>query len=347
MGTVQLTTPDAFLGQLLNQCERVRAQTQESGISKSDHLRVALEELLGDFGKDRPPLDSFLLERVELNEAIRERVAFTTLHGLRMTAYVMIPKRLEQGEKRPAVLLWHGHGHGSRSLVGLEADDSSAHPTGKPSDNLALEFARRGLVALAPEIVGFGDRRLERDLRKNPEIRNSCFNLSVSLLMTGKTAAGLRTYEGLRAMDYLISRDEVDPTRVGNMGHSGGGMVASLSAALDLRVKASVIGIYPNTYRDSILSMQHCLCNYIPGVLNHAEMPDLLSLLAPRHLFIEAGIHDAIFPVSATEYCISELKRVYHTHGIDERLGSHLFEGKHEVCGERSIDWLSNVLTEL
>lgn len=339
--------PDAYLNQMYDQLQHSREAINESWEEKKLRLKAQLIESLGQFDLpegDAAQFDPVLLERVELDEAIRERVEFTTIGGLRMPAYVMIPKSLKAGEKTPAALLWHGHGYGSRSVVGLNADGSSKPPSEEPSTNIALELARRGLVVIAPEVIGFGDRELERDEQQEPALGNSCYNLSVSLLMSGKTTAGLRVYEAMRAADYLTSREEVDPSRLGTMGHSGGGVIASLSAALDERIKASVIGIYPNTYRGSILAMRHCLCNYIPGILPHAEMPDLLSLIAPRALFIEAGVRDPIFPIVTTREAVRQLHHLYESIGASTQMQSDLFEGGHEVSGRKSFDWLSQML---
>ncbi|UUZ79774.1 acetylxylan esterase [Paenibacillus sp. P26] len=340
--------PDAFLNQIYDSLQKAREQYDEPLEQKRSRLLGKLIQSLGAFelphGEDaqfRPEL----LERAELDDAVRERVEISTLGGLRMPVYIMKPKAMIPGEQRPAVLLWHGHGYGSRSMVGLQEDGSPKPETGKRSDNIALELARRGLIVMAPEIAGFGDRKLERDIAREPGISNSCYNLSVSLFMTGKTTAGLRAYEAIRATDYLATLEEVDPDRIGNMGYSGGGTVASLSAALDPRIKASVVGIYPNTYRDSILSVRHCLCNYIPGILLHAEMPDLLGLIAPRPLFIEAGLNDRIFPVAGTREAIQVLQQIYGEMGVSERLGHHLYEGGHEISGERSFDWLAEHLS--
>jgi len=343
-----MRNPDAYLDQLYDELEDVRReQDQLPWEARRARLLNGLTQALGRFElTERGPegLDAVLLERVELEEAVRERVEFTTLDGLRMPAYVMIPKSIQPGEKRPGALLWHGHGYGSRSLVGLDKDGREKPDTGKLSDNLAYALAKRGLVVLAPEIVGFGDRRLARDIRKDPNIDNSCYNLSVSLMMTGRTTAGLRAAEALRAADYLVSRPEVDGDRLGNMGHSGGGMVASLSAALDPRIQASVVAIYPNTYRGSILAMRHCLCNYIPGILMQAEMPDLLALIAPRPLLIEAGQRDPIFPIGTTKVAIEQVRGVYESYGAQDRFSCHLFDGGHEFGGPESLDWLAEML---
>lgn len=351
-------TPDSFLEQLLDEKEQARVQNQESREDRVLLLRRQLVSLLGDFGVhhssldglleptqgiDPCPLDPVVIERMELEEVVRERVEYSTMNGLRMLTYVVIPKTRPAGVRLPAVVLWHGHGYGSKSMVGLKADNSPVLEE-KLSDNLALALARRGSIAFAPEIVGFGDRRLDRDIDKKPDIANSCFNLSVSLLMAGKTTAGLRTMEAIRTVDYAMTRPEVDTQRLGTMGFSGGGTVSMLLAALDTRVKASVVGIYANTFRNSLLLMTHCLCNYIPHALESFEMPDLLELIAPRSLFIEAGSLDPIFPLPGTQEAIQRVSEVYHHLGIPERFGYHIHDGGHEVNGTQSLDWL---VTEL
>ena len=348
-------TPDSFLENMFDEKEKARHRDGESFEGRALRLKRQLVDLLGDFGVHHPsldgllqqkssenpcPLDPLLIERMELDEVVRERVEYSTLNGLRMLTYIVIPKSRPAGARLPAVVLWHGHGYGSKSMVGLTADGLPV-PERKPSDNLAFALARRGIIAIAPEVVGFGDRRLKRDVRKQPDIPNSCFNLSVALLMSGKTTAGVRTMEAIRTLDYATTRPEVDTLRLGTMGFSGGGTVATLLAALDARVKASVVGIYANTFRTSILAMGHCLCNYIPRALEFFEMPDLLQLIAPRSLFIEAGAADPIFPLAGTNEAIREASRAYHQLGVPERFESHIHDGGHEVSGAQSVDWLT------
>ena len=344
--------PDAYLEALYDELQQTRTPGNETREQQRERLLARLKQVLGPFRLpqgDEAQFDPVVLERVELEEAYRERVVFTTLDGLRMPAYVMIPKSLAPGEKRPAALLWHGHSpSGSKAMVGLNMDGSPKPGTGKLSDNLALELARRGLVVLAPDEAGIADRMLERDVQlQDPDLKNSCYNLSVSLLMAGKTTAGLRAYEAIRAADYLASRKEVDAARIGNIGYSGGGTVASLSAALDDRIQASVVGCYPNTYRGSILHVRHCLCNYMPGILQHAEMPDLLGLIAPHPLFIETGENDMIFPIATAKDAIRQLSGLYEEIGHADRFGVHIHAGKHETSGEKSLDWLAETLHAL
>jgi dienelactone hydrolase len=110
---------------------------------------------------------------------------------------------------------------------------------------------------------------------------------------------GLRVHDALRLVDYLELRADADIASLGAMGISGGGMHTFFSTCLDPRIKASVISGYYSTFKDSILAMHHCACNFVPGLGRFGEMYDLVGLIAPRPLLIEAGTRDPIFPIEA------------------------------------------------
>ncbi|MCZ8522121.1 MULTISPECIES: dienelactone hydrolase family protein [Paenibacillus] len=335
--------PDEYMEKLYTRLEEKRAAA--GGDSAGDRLRLRgrLQEALGRFDEDEVPLQPRVLESTKDADGItRQRIEYSTAEGLRVPAYLLLPKESRTG-RRPAVLAWHGHGYGSREAVGL-LPDGTPNP-GAPGihRNFAVELARRGLIVLVPEIVGFGDRRIRSEADGEPG-SNSCFPIGAMLLMAGRSIAGLRAWEAGRAADYLLTRDDVDPQRIGCFGFSGGGMVASLSAALDERMRATVITGYSSTYRASILDRRHCLDNYIPGILKEAEMPDLLALISPRDLYLEAGTEDPLFPAEQVREVHAMLSDVYNSMGAGDRIGLDIFEGKHEICGRRSFDWLASRL---
>lgn len=345
--------PDEYLQKLYRALEAKRGNSEEAWEEKQSRLRGELERLLGAFPgwkEAEAELAPQLLERVELPEhgVVRERVEYTTAEGLRVPAYVLYPMQKAAGDERlPAVLAWHGHGYGSKESAGLLADGSPRPGAPGIHNDFAIELAKRGVLVLLPEIIGFGDRRMKQDLDRDPQAGNSCFTIGSALLLAGKTIAGLRVFEAKRAADYLATRHDVDASRIGSMGFSGGGMVASLAAALDPRVRATVLCGYPSTYLASILARPHCLDNYIPGILEHAEMPDLLELLAPRPLFIESGEEDPLFPAAQVRILADRLQRLYRELGAEERFSFDIFEGKHEIKGRRSYDWLTSELKRM
>ena len=106
---------------------------------------------------------------------------------------------------------------------------------------------------------------------------------------------GWRVWDIMRTIDYIATRSELDPSRVGCMGISGGGTATLFATALDSRLRVAMISGYLNTFRDSVGSLAHCVDNYIPGILNWAEMHDVAGLIAPRPLFVESGERDGFF----------------------------------------------------
>jgi hypothetical protein len=128
------------------------------------------------------------------------------------------------------------------------------------------------------------------------------------------------------------------------MGISGGGTTAFYLSAVDKRVKASVISGYFNTYKDSIMSVSHCMDNYVPGILNYAEMYDVAGLIAPRALFAESGTKDTIFPYEATQLAVRKAKRAYRLLGCPDKIGLEVFEGEHSFHGVGAFKFLERWL---
>lgn len=306
-------------------------------------LAARFKEMLGGFPADTVPLDAELEERKDCGGYVRERIEITTYEGLRMPLYLLIPDGAER-EAATVVLAIHGHGYGVRDIVGLEPDGSPRRGDPGLHKDFAVSLVRRGFLVAAPELLGFGDRMLPEDRAEDEPKRNSCFRLSSALLMAGQTMAGYRIYETMRALDYVLTRPEADGSRTGIMGISGGGLVAGFTAALDDRFRCAVVSGYANTFQDSVLSRNHCLDNYIPGILQEAEMPDLLGLIAPRPLFIEAGDKDPLFGPAGVDKALDRLQDIYQAFGCRQVLEADRFDGGHEIHGDPAFDWLESKL---
>lgn len=298
---------------------------------------------LGGFPETPAELQPVLLERVTCSGYTRERIEITTYDGLRMPLYLLIPEQAVPSPV-PAVIAVHGHGYGSREITGLNPDGSDREGEAGLHKDFAVSLVKQGYVVAAPEVLGFGDRRLAEDLASGEPGRNSCFRLSSALLMTGQTMAGYRIYETMRTLDYLQTRDEVIGERIGIMGISGGGLVAGFTAALDERIRCAVVSGYANTFADSILTRNHCLDNYIPGILLEAEMPDLLGLIAPRGLFLESGNADPLFGPAGTRKALGRLQLIYSAAGQGGQVEADFFAGGHEIHGEPAFAWLRRQL---
>ena len=193
-----------------------------------------------------------------------------------------------------------GHGRGVDDIVGIDLFGKDR--TENPTDINSISRSRRrehSLAAVAIEPMAFGCRRDPVTVKKGIGAV-SCQPAAGSALLLGETMIAWRVWDVMRTIDWIESRPELDAKRVGCMGISGGGTCTLFSAALEPRIKAAFVSGYLNTFRDCIMSVSHCIDNYVPGILNWAEMYDVAGLIAPRPLFAESGTKDPIFPIAGS-----------------------------------------------
>jgi dienelactone hydrolase len=208
-------------------------------------------------------------ERTTVDGLVRELVWLHTEEELHVPAYLFRPT--EAKGPRPAVVVFPGHGT-IDGAAGLEASPQRAN---------ARELARRGFITLAVEARGFGRLGAVTHLQIDAAAR-----------LVGRTWYGLLVGDGMRAIDYLLTRPEVDADRIGVTGLGEGGGAAMYVAALDGRVHAAVVSGYLGKYAIAALDEEHCPCNDIPGMLCHAEMGDVAALIAPRPVLFVNGRDD-------------------------------------------------------
>ena len=116
------------------------------------------------------------------------------------------------------------------------------------------------------------------------------------------------------------------------------------TTALDARITCAVVSGYFNTFRDSIMAVRHCLCNFVPGMARVAEMVDIAGLVAPRPLLIETGKRDPIFPTAATQRAYQGLQKIYAVWSAAPNLDIDIFEGEHAWSGAKAYALLAKWL---
>ncbi len=303
--------------------------------------RAKLVELLGGFPAATVPLDPEFGAPLAGPGHTRRMVVFATRPGMAAYAHLLVPDGLKR--RASAVVCLPGHGRGADDLVGLGPDGEDGSDIEGYQHNFAIQCVERGHVALALEPLGFGRRRDPAAREAGPSA-TSCQPAAGAALMLGETLLGWRVWDSLRAIDFLTTLPEVDPSRVAMMGISGGGTVTLYAAALDERVKVAVLSCSFCTFRDSIYGISHCIDNYVPGILNWFEAADLAALVAPRHLFVEAGLGDTIFPVAGVRTALRDAGRAFAAQGASGRVESHVFEGGHVFDGSKALprmqEWL-------
>ncbi len=339
-------SPDAFMKGIYSQ---VLSKPYENINSAQDALEIGkkikerTKEMLG-IEKIPGRITDFEIfaegKPLDYSEYTLQKYSVQICENLNMLFYVLTPKNLT----RPAsgVVALCGHGYGVRQILNISKKGNKKHFNyfDNYQKNFAVELAKCGCIVVAPELFGFGEARLQKDLIK-PFYISSCDELSHHLLPHGLTVAAMRVYQAIACADILLKQSNVDKDKLGIMGISGGGLTALYASVIDERFKKIVISGYVNTFRDSIFSRWHCPDNYIPAIMEIGEIYDFASSLAPRELLIESGIKDKLFPIEASKAAHEQIKKVYSVTGASDRLQIDVFNGKHSVSGRKSFEFLS------
>jgi cephalosporin-C deacetylase-like acetyl esterase len=304
-------------------------------------VRRKLSELVGGFPASRCALQARTLETKTFDGYTREKVVFQSRNDLSVFGYLLLPKNVSS--RIPAIVCLPGHGRGCDDIVGISESGQQRESKSGYARDFAIQVVEHGYAALAIEQLAFGCRR-DETTRKKGAGQSSCQPAAGAALLYGQTMIGWRVWDVMRAIDYLITRPQIDSSRIATMGISGGGTVSLFSAALDDRVKVSVVSGYFNTFRDSIVSLSHCIDNYVPGILNYIEMYDIAGLVAPRGLFVESGTRDPIFPINASRTAVNRAKHIYSVFRAANRFGHEVFEDEHVFYGRGVFEFLKKML---
>jgi dienelactone hydrolase len=336
--------PVAWSVDLFDQAPRrlaFSARTRQGAEAWQRQLRERLIELLGGFPAQRAPLRPVTLETRTFPGYTREKVVFDSRTGVSVLAYVLVPAGARQ--PAPAMICIPGHGRGVDDIVGI--DDRGRDRTDKAGyqHDFALQVVEAGLAAVAIEPLGFGCRRDPRNARQGLS-RSACQPSAGGALLLGQTMVGWRVWDVMRTLDYIATRQDLDAARVGCMGISGGGTITVFATALEPRLKTALVSGYLNTFRDSVGSLSHCIDNYVPGILNWAEMYDIAGLIAPRPLFVESGEKDNIFPIAASLESVRQVREIYRVFGAEALVEHEVFPDEHAFWGRRGVPFLARHL---
>jgi len=209
----------------------------------------------------------------------------------------------------------------------------------RTDNNYAQALAEAGFFVCVIEQRGMSSRLTSQCSKSN----NSCRHLTFSYLLHRYTLPGERILDGMSVLNWLYSRSDIVGS-VGCTGHSAGGATALWLSALDERIYTSVISGYFNSFKGSILAMEHCECNYVPGILSLGEMGDLAALIAPRPLCLLNGEQDSIFPAAHARTEFNTVQKAYALVGQPDAAILNIHSGEHVYNNKKSIDWFSKWL---
>jgi dienelactone hydrolase len=316
----------------------LRAENADELRQWQAQFRAKVWEGLGLLPEQKCPLEPIIVDRTDMGDHWREKVLFQSEPDMTVPAYLLLPKDLQQGEKRAAILACHGHGNGKDDVCGITHGElHRVHSIRAHNYAYALQLVREGYIVLAPDWRGFGERRLGGAYGG----KDHCDVLLIKCLLFGLNPLGLNVWDGMRCLDYLQTRPEVDGDRLGCVGLSYGGTMTLFLAALDERVKAAVISCYLNTFAGFALQLGNFCGVQVPiGILRYGDLGEVAALIAPRPLCVEAGRRDDGFPIDETRKAVEVVRRAYQIANATERFVYDEFDGGHQWHGEISIAFL-------
>ena len=296
---------------------------------------------LADF-PERVPLNPQLLAEWEHDGLLKQRWIIDVQKYLSSTFLVNVPKGLKPGEKRPAILCWHGH-------LSTGKDCIMGDPTKQeyPDHDYGHKMAKEGFVTFAIDWMGKGDHNdnAKPNHKSQNYNRDWCNLYYLHATMLGMTSISIHVSHGMAATDFACSLPFVDSERLGVMGCSGGGTMTLWSAICDERFKASEIICYSDLwayfgYRD----INYCGMQVAPGLFKIADLPDVQGLIAPRPLLVDIGTYDICFLVDTAMMCYRKAEEIYRAAGAQDRLVLNLFPGGHGWDGGKSVEFFRKYL---
>jgi dienelactone hydrolase len=280
------------------------------------HILAHMQEVMGPLPADsrKVPLDVRVTEEVKEGKYLRRQLTFAVEEGDRVPGYLLLP--LGRRAKEPAVLCLHptDRALGKRVVAG---------PGGRRDRQYAVHLAERGYVTLAPDYVNSGEYQYD-------PYRHG---------YASATMKGIWNHR--RAVDLLCSLPEVDPERIGVIGHSLGGHNGLFVAAFDRRIRCVVSSCgfcsFPRYYRGDLTGWSHD--GYMPRIRTvyggrpekvPFDFPEVVAALAPRPFLAIAPLRDSNFDVEGVKECIQAARPVYQLLGAPEKLAAIYPDGGHD-----------------
>lgn len=267
--------------------------------------------------------------------------------------------------KLPGIVGLHDHGgnkyFGLRKITRMSKDP---HPAMIRHQNQyysgmawANELARRGYAVLVHDTFAFGSRRIRladvpanirnNQVEANPEAEDEIqrYNqfagahehlIAKSLACSGMTWPGIFVSDDQRAVDYLASRPDVDATRIGCAGLSGGGLRTVMLSGADERIRCACCVGMMTTWQDYLLhkSYTHTWMCYVPGLAREIDYPEILGLSAPNPVLVLNNRQDTLFTLSEMERADRILTEVYKKAGAADRYKASFYDGPHKFDAE-------------
>lgn len=274
-------------------------KTKQNWTKRQEKVRNVLADIVGPFPA-RTPLNAKVTGVIKKDGYKIEKIIFESMPGFYVTAALFLPNT--HSKKNPAILFTSGH-----------TIDAFRYPS---YQTMILNLVKKGFIVFAIDPIGQGERIQHYDNEKNASAIGGMTTehsyLGNQCLVTGTSIARYFIWDGIRAIDYLLTRKEIDPSRIGVTGQSGGGTQAAYIFAFDRRIKAAAPVNYITGFRRLLESIgpQDAEQNFYHGLSNGITHADLLEVRASDPVLIAAGTRD-FFSIQGARETYEEVKGAY------------------------------------
>jgi dienelactone hydrolase len=312
-----------------------------------NHLRETLKDVTGMSLMSNCDLNPKILESIELDGYRRDKVVIQTEPEIYMPFYILIPNDLKDGEKRPCVIAPHGHGSGGKYAIAGNVDiPGIKEQIEKYNYDYGVKFVKEGYIVFCNDARAAGERRevLQQGDNKEAVLSSSCNSVNNAAISMGQSLIGMMTWDLMRLIDYIETLDFCSSDAIACAGFSGGGLQTLWLAAMDDRVKCSVISGYFHGFRDTLLKTNQCGCNFVPNLWKYVDIGDIGALIAPRPLLIESGSKDGLNGERGIVDVKEQLEiteTAYRLCNKESVLYHHIFDGGHIWNGEKTYDFVN------
>ena len=296
-------------------------------------FRTAVESLRGPV-PDRVEPRAEIVDTVQADGYTRQLLRIRVTELTTLPAYLLVPSDLQPGERRPGLIVSHGHHQlGIDAICGArEADTESGQLAGT-----GLHAVQTGYVVLAPAWWGWAyrDGHVERTRQ-----RDKCNVIQMAAAMYGMNVLDLHIQDAQAAVDVLAARPEVAGDRIGCIGNSYGGRTTMWITVFEERIKACVPAGCMNTFRERSLKLSSCGIQYLPGLLRYGDVPEVFALIAPRPMQLHAGAQDSLITPEDRDHMEAVVRRAYRRLGAEDKLDYALHPGGHTIVWELADQFL-------
>ncbi|MBQ4355014.1 MAG: hypothetical protein IJC71_08985 [Clostridia bacterium] len=286
-----------------------------------------LSDLLGmDAFEECEPLFE-ITEDGELNGNRHIHFTLQTEEGYFTHCDLLLPP--VQNGPLPLCACLQGHSKGSHISLGIAKYPGDEDTISGGDRDFAVRAVKEGYAALAIEQRAFG-------LCGGTERGPACERPAMTALLLGRTLIGERIWDISRVIDAVLLHFSDLVTMEGSVltGNSGGGTATYYTACLEHRFDGYMPSCAVCTYRDSIIALHHCTCNYIPRIAKYFDMGDLAAMIAPKKLVIVCGKDDPIFPLSGVKETFGIIRELYEAAGAADNCALVIGEGGHRFYAD-------------